>query len=102
MKKVIIGISAVVLAAFVIILTVSAQEKPQEVKKCCTEAASKDCAKGPHASSCCGAMKYGSTADAKACEHKNCKSAADSTCTGNKTGKSCCKASATTQAEASK
>lgn len=103
MKKAIIGISAVLISAFVVILAVNAQDKPQDGKKCSTEAsASKDCAKGPHASSCCGSMKYGSTASAQEGDHKCCKSAADSTSTADKTGKDCCKSSATAQADGKK
>ncbi|MBK7713544.1 MAG: hypothetical protein IPJ37_23425 [Bacteroidales bacterium] len=37
MKKVIIGLSAVLISAFVIILAVNAQDNPQETKKACTE-----------------------------------------------------------------
>ena len=66
MKKVIIGLSALLVSAFVIILAVNAQDKPQETKKCTTEA-SKDCAKGASTSGCCK-MKYGSTAETKPCE----------------------------------
>jgi hypothetical protein len=66
MKKVIIGVSAVLISAFVIILAVNAQNKPQETKKCTTEA-SKDCQKGASTSGCCK-MKYGTTAEAKPCD----------------------------------
>ena len=70
MKKVIIGISAVLVSAFVIILAVNAQTNPQETKKCAT-AVSKDCPKGATTSACCK-MKYGTTAEAKPCEKAKC------------------------------
>ena len=51
MKKVIIGLSGLVILAFVVILFTNAQNSKQEVKKAATEI-SKDCAKCPSASSC--------------------------------------------------
>jgi hypothetical protein len=71
MKKVIIGVSAVLVSAFVIILAINAQNNPQETKKCTTEA-SKDCPKGANSSGCCK-MKYGTTAEAKPCDLAKCK-----------------------------
>jgi hypothetical protein len=71
MKKVIIGLSAVLLSAFVVILAVNAQTGPQETKKSCTEV-SKDGSKCPAASSCCK-MKYGSTAETKTCDQAKSK-----------------------------
>jgi hypothetical protein len=71
MKKVIIGISAVLVSAFVIILTLNAQNNPQENKKCTTEV-SKDCSKGTGTSGCCK-MKYGTTAESKPCDMSKCK-----------------------------
>ena len=67
MKKVIIGLSAVLISAFVIVLAVNAQDKPQETKKSCTEMA-KDGSKCPAASSSCNKMKYGATTEVKACD----------------------------------
>jgi hypothetical protein len=71
MKKVIIGISAVLISAFVVILAVNAQNNQQETRKSCTEI-SKDGSKCPAASSCCK-MKYGSTAETKECDKSKCK-----------------------------
>jgi hypothetical protein len=51
MKKVIIGLSGLVILAFAVILFVNAQSGPQEVKKAATEV-SKDCAKCPTAATC--------------------------------------------------
>ena len=101
MKKVIIGVSAVLISAFVIILAVNAQDKPQETKKCCTEQA-KDGSKCPAAASSCSKMKYGTTAEEKACDksgceakckegkcdHESCKSA---TASASGEAKKCCK-----------
>jgi hypothetical protein len=44
MKKIIIGLSGILIAAFVIIMVAGAKNAPQEVKKAATEM-SKDCAK---------------------------------------------------------
>ncbi len=51
MKKVIFGISALVILAFVVITTVSAQSDEKKEKKAKTEAV-KDCSKCPSASEC--------------------------------------------------
>jgi hypothetical protein len=72
MKKAIIGLSAILISAFVVILAVNAQDKPQETKKSCTEMA-KDGTKCPAAASSCGKMKYGTTADSKNCDQSKCK-----------------------------
>lgn len=103
MKKVIIGVSAVLISAFIIILAVNAQDKPQEAKKCCTEM-SKDSLKCHAASSCCK-MKYGSTAEAKASDKENCKEKAgcEAKCKEGKCEHEACKgASATTSADSKK
>jgi hypothetical protein len=71
MKKAIIGISVVLVSAFVIVLALNAQSDPQETKKCNTEV-SKDCSKGQNASGCCK-MKYGTTAESKPCDMSKCK-----------------------------
>ena len=102
MKKAIIGFSAVLISAFVIILAVNAQDKPQETKKSCTEVA-KDGSKCPAAASSCNKMKYGTTAEGKACDkekagceakckegkcdHESCKTASAS---GSGEAKKCC------------
>lgn len=51
MKKVIIGLSGIVVLAFAVILFVNAKSGSQEVKKAATEV-SKDCAKCPSAATC--------------------------------------------------
>jgi hypothetical protein len=51
MKKIIIGLSGLVVLTFAVVLFVSAQNNSQEVKKAATEV-SKDCAKCPSASTC--------------------------------------------------
>ena len=72
MKKVIIGLSAILISAFVVILAVNAQDKTQETKKSCTEMA-KDGSKCAAGSSSCCKMKYGATADTKTCDQSKCK-----------------------------
>jgi len=88
MKKVIIGLSAVLISAFVIILAVNAQDKPQEAKKCCTEMA-KDGSKCPAAASSCCKMKYGTTAEAKACDKE--KAGCEAKCKEGKCDHESCK-----------
>jgi hypothetical protein len=91
MKKVIIGLSAILLSAFVVVLAVNAQDK-QETKKTCTEAA-KDGSKCPAAASSCCKMKYGSTAEAKDCDKENCKekAACEGKCKEGKCDHEACK-----------
>jgi len=103
MKKAIIGFSAVLISAFVIILTVNAQDKPQETKKNCTEQAKDGSKCTTAAASSCSKMKYGTTAEGKACDkdkagcetackegkcdHESCKTASAS---GSGEAKKCC------------
>ena len=96
MKKVIIGLSAILISAFVVILAVNAQNSQKETKKCCTEM-SKDSLKCHAASSCCK-MKYGTTAAAKACDKANCKDKAgcEAKCKGGSCGHESCKGACTT------
>jgi hypothetical protein len=70
MKKVIIGVSGLVILAFVVILFTNAQSSTQEVKKATTEV-SKDCAKCPSAATC---TKMTET-KAAACDMTKCKDA---------------------------
>jgi hypothetical protein len=72
MKKVIFGISVLLIAVSAILITVNAQDKPQENKKACTGMTSKDCHSGPNGAACCGKMKYGSTADSSATAQAKC------------------------------
>jgi uncharacterized protein YxeA len=104
MKKVIIGLSAILISAFVVILAVNAQDKPQETKKCCTEMA-KDGSKCPAATSSCSKMKYGTTAEGKACDKENCKekAACEAKCKEGKCDHESCKsATASASGEAKK
>jgi hypothetical protein len=104
MKKVIIGVSAVLISAFIIILAVNAQDKPQEKKKCCSEMA-KENSKCPAAASSCSKMKYGTTAEGKACDKENCKEKAgcEAKCKEGKCDHESCKsATASASGEAKK
>jgi hypothetical protein len=103
MKKLIIGISTVLIAAFVILLTVNGQSNPQDTKKSTTETASKDCQKGQTSGSCCK-MKYGTTADTKSCDKSDCKEKGcdKSSCKEGKCTHEGCKSAGTTAAEGTK
>lgn len=68
MKKVIIGLSGIVILAFAVILFVNAQNSSKGVTKAATEV-SKDCAKCPSASTC---NKMGVTT-AAVCDTAKCK-----------------------------
>jgi hypothetical protein len=102
MKKVIIGFSAVLISAFVVILAVNAQTDQKETKKCCTEV-SKDGSKCQSASSCCK-MKYGSTTEAKAGDQAKCKEKCgdQAKCEGKCSHESCKNASASASGEGRK
>jgi hypothetical protein len=71
MKKVILGLSGIIIAAFVIVMVANAQNSPQEVKKATTEM-SKDCGKCPSATACTK-MAGEKTADVKKCDPAKCK-----------------------------
>jgi hypothetical protein len=105
MKKVILGLSSIVLVAFVVILVANAQNKPQDVKKASTEM-SKDCSKCPSAAAC-SKMKEANSAETKVCDPAKCKEmgcdpakckegkcdpAACKTKCANDEGKKCCPA----------
>jgi len=72
MKKVILALSGILVAAFVIVMVANASTGTQEVKKATTEV-SKDCAKCPSAASC--AKKEVTSADASAACAAKCKEA---------------------------
>jgi hypothetical protein len=75
MKKVIIGLSGLVILAFVVILFTNAQTGTQEVKKPATEV-SKDCAKCPTAATCASASGPKVTeTKAATCDPAKCKEA---------------------------
>jgi hypothetical protein len=71
MKKIIIGLSGIVLVAFFVILVANAQNSTQEVKKASTEM-SKSCSKCPSASAC-AKMKETASSEAKTCDPAKCK-----------------------------
>ena len=96
MKKVILALSGILVAAFVIVFVANAGAGTQEVKKATTEV-SKDCSKCPSAAAC--EKKDAKTADAASCcaskskeagkEHTCCKDAA--ACKGKMEGSACAK-----------
>jgi hypothetical protein len=103
MKKVILGLSGILVAAFVVIMFANAQNAPQEVKKgpvTATEV-SKDCAKCPTAATCTK-MTETKTADVKACDPAKCKEmGCDPTkCKEGKCDPATCKATCTASKEA--
>ena len=71
MKKVILSLSGILVAAFVVIMFASAQNNPKEVKKSATET-SATCPKGP-STAVCPMMSAGKTADVKGCDPAKCK-----------------------------
>lgn len=74
MRKIIIGLSGILVAAFVVIMVANAQGNQKEVKKgpATTTEVSKDCSKCPAAAGC-GMMKEAKTAEVKACDPAKCK-----------------------------
>jgi hypothetical protein len=71
MKKIIIGLSGILIAACIILKVANAQGSTQEVKKTATEM-SKDNGKGPSGSAC-KKMTCCKTADGKTCDPAKCK-----------------------------
>ena len=71
MKKVILGLSGILIAAFVIVMVANAQNSPQQAKKATTEM-SKDCGKCPSASGC-AKMAGDKTTEVKKCDPAKCK-----------------------------
>jgi hypothetical protein len=74
MRKIIIGLSGILVAAFVVIMVANAQGNQKEVKKgpATTTEVSKDCSKCPAASGC-AMMKETKTAEVTASEAAKCK-----------------------------
>jgi hypothetical protein len=74
MRKIIIGLSGILVAAFVVIMVANAQGNQKEVKKgpATTTEVSKDCSKCPAAAGC-GKMKEAKTTEVKACDPAKCK-----------------------------
>jgi hypothetical protein len=72
MKKLIIGLSAIIMLTLVVVLFVNAKNSPQDVKKAATEQKA-DCAKCPSASAC-GTMADTKKTEAKTtCDPAKCK-----------------------------
>jgi hypothetical protein len=96
MKKVLLGLSVFIIAAFMVVLVANAQTGTQEVKKSDTEVA-KDCGKCPAASSCtkAEAVKKCDPANSKeqGCATGKCKEGmCDPAVCKNRTNKSQCAA----------
>ena len=74
MKKVIIGLSALVFAVFVVVLFVNAKNDPKDLKKTASTEISKDCGRCPAATTSCAKMaETKSCCEAKACDKSKCK-----------------------------
>jgi hypothetical protein len=74
MKKVILGLSGILVAAFVIIMVANAQNNTQEVKKAPASEVSADCAKCPTAATC-AKMTAAKATEVKTCDPAKCKEA---------------------------
>jgi hypothetical protein len=75
MKKVILGLSGILVVAFVVIMVANAQNNTQQVKKTpATTEMSAACGKCPSAATC-AKMSTTSTTEAKACDPAVCKAA---------------------------
>jgi hypothetical protein len=76
MKKVLIGISGIIMLALVVVLFVNAKNSPQEVKKAATEQKASDCSKCPGATAAaCGTTAEVKKAETKTCDPAKCKEA---------------------------
>jgi hypothetical protein len=96
MKKVILGLSGILVTAFVVIMVATAQNSQQEVKKAATEI-SKECGKCPSASTC-AKMTEAKALEAKTCDPAKCKEAGcdPAKCKEGKCDPATCKAKCTT------
>ena len=74
MKKVIIGLSAVIFLAFSVVNVANAANGTQDIKKASTEV-KKDCSKGSSGAACCK-MKDGKACDPSKCKEGKCDTAA--------------------------
>ena len=74
MKKAILGLSGILVLAFVIIMVANAQNNTQEKKKTSTTEMSAGCGKCP-AAAACTKMTSASTSEIKACDPAKCKAA---------------------------
>lgn len=74
MKKVILGLSGILVIAFVVIMVANAQNNTQEVKKASTTEMSADCAKCPTAATC-AKMTAAKASEVKTCDPAKCKEA---------------------------
>lgn len=72
MRKIIIGLSGIVLVALVIVLFTNARNNTPEGKKNATEM-SKDCSKCPSASACNKKAEAAATTEVKTCDPAKCK-----------------------------
>jgi cytoskeletal protein RodZ len=88
MKKVIIGLTGIVLAAFIVVMFTNASTgDPKDTKKATTEM-SKDCAKCPSAAKCADKAEVKSE-DTKTAEAKPCAAACKTPCTASTEAKKC-------------
>ena len=71
MRKIIIGLSGLLIVAFVVIKVANAQNATQEVKKAATEA-KMDCGKCP-SSAACATTSDSKTTEAKTCDPAKCR-----------------------------
>lgn len=99
MKKVIIGISALLMLTFVVLSTVNAQSDEKKDKKAKTEAV-KDCSKCPSAAACemaageapvpgSQAKHTGANCDPAKCKDGKCDSTCKATCTKTASNAGC-------------
>lgn len=85
MKRIIIGLSGIILVAFIVVLVANASTgEPKETKKAATEM-TKDCSKCPSAASC--AEKTATCA--KTADAKPCAAASKACCAGSTDAKKC-------------
>jgi hypothetical protein len=99
MKKVLIGLSGVVMLTLVTILFINAKNSPREVKKAATET-SIDCAKCP-STPACGMMTAAKKTEVKSCDPAKCKEMGcdPAKCKEGKCDPATCKTHNTTTAE---
>lgn len=89
MKKVIIGLSGIILVAFIVVLVANASTgDPKETKKATTEL-SKDCAKCPAAANCADKAETKKCCETKTAESKPCAASCKTPCSASADAKKC-------------
>jgi len=88
MKKIILGLSGIILLTLVVVLVSGAKGDPKETKKAATEV-SKDCGKCPASAKCTDKSETKKCCDTKTADSKPCSASCKESCKANGDAKKC-------------